>query len=248
MDDLESLDYSKSKISNLPPLERYKNLRTLRCQNNNLNSLNGIDSCIQLRQLICSYNPISDLTPISKLVNITYLNISGCEIRELSILKNLTNLTNLECHNNLITSLHGVPNSLIKLSCSFNELISLDGLEECTALTILNFQDNGITDLTPIQNCKKLISINADENELSTIPFFITEFRQLKSILITNNPIENIPVQVQRFLNRLNNVQHKGIRVYTDRQNTHNSAIVQSIRDSINRIMETKVIKDIDIF
>jgi hypothetical protein len=57
---------------------------------------------------------------------------------------------------------------------------------------------------------------------------------------------EDIPLQFLRFLDRINYIQDREIRVYNDGQNVHNSNVNISIRTSISNILLEDIIESFD--
>jgi hypothetical protein len=155
------------------------------------------------------------LDGVEHLTNLTRLYCNNNQLRSLNGIEHLTNLTNLHCDGNQITSLNGIENltNLTSLVCYTNQLTSLDGVEHLTNLTRLYCNNNQLTSLNGIQN-----------------------LRQLGHLRYDNNPIEHIPPNIIRILNRIQNGQN----VYGDGQNVHNHSIQESIRTSVKKILEIK--------
>ena len=153
--------------------------------------------------------------PINLLV--TKLNILNSNINSLNGIENLVNLTKLYCYSNQLTSLNGIENlvNLTELSCNSNQLTSLNGIENLVNLTELICGSNQLTSLNEIENLVNL-----------------THFSY------ANNLIIHIPPNLVRRLNRFKNGQN----VYNDGQNVHNHNIQESIRTSVNNILQIKPI------
>jgi hypothetical protein len=80
-----------------------------------------------------------------------------------------------------------------------------------------------------------------DNNNLTTIPIEIINIRNVK-VYYYNNPIEYIPPQVIRYIERNKTKQ----KIYNDNQSVHNHAIQEGITKSINYIMSIKPIYNLD--
>ena len=159
-------------------------------------------------------------------------------------------MTELNCSYNILTSLEGLENctALTELDCSYSLLASLEGLENCTALTELICSCNSLTSLEGLENCTALTRLVFHSNNLTSLPPFLTGFRRLAYIDDRDNPIETIPLQVERFLQRIEDRQGSGVRLYTDGQNVHDSAVVKSVRTSLTEILKEEVVEDLPEF
>ena len=60
--------------------------------------------------------------------------------------------------------------------------------------------------------------------------------RQLYNISYYENEIDNIPIQLLRFINNRNNNNINELNIYNDSQNIHDSSIQLSVKESIDRI------------
>ena len=84
------------------------------------------------------------------------------------------------------------------------------------------------------------------DNQIEELPIHLLNLRSLISFNYTGNPIENISLPVQRWLDRLNRRITKNNQVYSDTQNIHNSNIQKSFRSSLENIMKDKLSRTID--
>jgi Leucine-rich repeat (LRR) protein len=75
------------------------------------------------------------------------------------------------------------------------------------------------------------------QNQLTSLPPEIGLLRNLEFLGYSNNPIEYIPPQVQRLLDRLEN---NGQEVYQDKQSVHNSGIQTSFKETVSRLSNKK--------
>ncbi len=103
-------------------------------------------------------------------------------------------------------------------------------------LQILCLDYNQITIIPEfIGNLIILTYLELDSNLIKTIPAVLGELVRCKFIL-DGNPIEYIPPNVQRLLNKQRNIKN----FYDDTQNVHNHNIQESIRTSIYSILNDK--------
>jgi Leucine-rich repeat (LRR) protein len=150
--------------------------------------------------------------------NITHLPVEIGQLTQLTLLllstNNLTKLPVEIGHLIQLTSLYLYNNNLIKLPVEIGQL---------TQLTILELNSNKLTHL----------------------PVEIGQLTQLTKLNLSDNPIENLlnPI-IQRVIHRIENRANRpnGNTIYTDTQNVHSSSIQQSIRDSINKLMNAFIV------
>lgn len=255
---LTSLNGLKKLQLSMP--EQSMSLISLNCDNNEITSLNVLNKCINLNFLSCEYNMITSLNGLKNLTNLINLNISNNEITSLNELKNLSNIEILDCSDNHIISLNKLKKliNLTELDCCNNKLISLCGLENSNKLhalfcfdnyisSLLPFgnnmllltrilcQNNEITSLDGIENLTNLIELNCCHNSIKSLNG-IENLRNIIEIQYRNNPIDHIPPNITRILNRI----QTGQNIYQDNQNVHNHSIQDSIRTSVKKILEIK--------
>jgi Leucine-rich repeat (LRR) protein len=129
------LNVQSSSIADLTGIESFMNLQFLKCDFNQLTSVN-ISGLTILKILDCSENQLTDLN-VSGLTNLQDLDCDNNELPSLD-LSGLTNLENLHCGGNGLTSLNvsGLSN-LQYLVCSLNLLPSLN----VSGLTNLQYLD-----------------------------------------------------------------------------------------------------------
>ena len=70
-------------------------------------------------------------------------------------------------------------------------------------------------------------------NQISSLSAELGNLIRLRAFCFFDNPLTNIPPNVQRLINRIDNIQD----VYHDTQSVHNHEIQQSIRKSILNIL-----------
>ena len=116
-------------------------------------------------------------------------------------------------------------NSLQKLDLTNNNLGN-DGAQGIIQGIATNNQNTRITTLLLSNN-----NITQLPAELTQCPHRLNEFRYC------GNPIDYIPPNVQRWINRFQ--QQQNAHIYIDRQNVHNRQIQQCIKDSLNKIINS---------
>ena len=131
--------------------------------------------------------------------------------------------------------------NLGKLSLSENRLTSLPtSLFTLLNLHVLHLNTNYLTTLPDsISTLINLESLWLSYNNLTTLPPCLGNLTRLRHLYYSNNPIDYVPANVLRMINRTNTVQG----VYTDSQSVHNSAIQKSLLDSVNRLLAIPIPK-----
>ena len=234
---LIELDCSNNNLTSLNGIQKLLNLTKLNCGNNKTTSLNGVEKLPNLTELICFDNQLTSLEPIANLINLTYLYCSFNHLTSLEAIANLINLTYLYCCYNNLTSLNPIEklNNLAILHCTNNKLTSLNPIANLINLRYLYFCNNNVTSLNPIENLINLTEFDCTNNELTSLNP-IRNLRKLRCIKYHNNPIDHIPPNIQRLLNG----QRISQNIYADTQSVHNHSIQESVRKSINNILQFK--------
>ena len=152
-DNLISLSFSGNKIENIPDLSKLEYIDTvnlsnnkieeitggsavlkeLNIDNNNLNSLAGIEQYSNLEILSISNNKISFLNELESLENLENLNINKNQINDIGNLANCFNIKYLYMDNNNISNLESLNNlnNMEKYSI-YNQTISVEIKEKIT--------------------------------------------------------------------------------------------------------------------
>ena len=204
------------------------NMEVLRLQCNNLTYIPKriFDNLVKLKDLNLSHNKISSLPGgiFDNLVNLTLVYLTDNILTFLSenVFDNNTSLVHISLSKNLLTSL---PENL------FNKNI---------LLKFLLLGDNKLEVIPEglLKNLVNLIDFKCFNNELISLPLSLRNCRSLVSFYYGGNPIEYIPPQVQRFLDRLRNRAIQSIS--KDNQNVHDSAIQRSLNTSIFNLLKEK--------
>ena len=180
------LSVNNASISDMTGIEAFTNLQILRCQYNQLSTLN-VQGLTNLTGLKCNNNQlptlnVQGLTNLGELQcqnnQLTTLNVQGLTnlqyidsiFNQLSILnvQGLTNLSNLYCNNNQLTTLNvqGLTN-LVELRCYNNQLPILN-VQGLTNLSTLICNNNQLTTLN-VQGLTNLIDLSCSSNQLTAL-------------------------------------------------------------------------------
>ena len=135
---------------------------------------------------------------------------------------------------------------LTNLYLSYNNLTQLPvEIGHLTQLTTLDLSYNNLTQMpVEIGQLALLTTLYLSYNKLTYLPVEIGQLTQLSTLYLSGNPIENLlnPI-IQRVIQRIKNIKKiNKDTIYTDTQNVHSSSIQQSIKDSINNLMNAFIV------
>jgi Leucine-rich repeat (LRR) protein len=189
--------FSPGTISSLKGIEFFTALEDLRCNDNQLNSLD-VSGCTALTTLFCYNNQLTSLD-VSKNTALTWLQCDNNQLTSLDVSKN-TALTRLECYDNPLTSLDVSKNTALEtLSCGSNQLTSLD-LSKNTALIYLDCFDNQLTSLDVSKNTA-LTGLECYSNQLTSLD--VSKNTKLTSLKCQKNPLTSLDVSKNTALTEL---------------------------------------------
>jgi Leucine-rich repeat (LRR) protein len=225
---LQYLYLSNNKLTHLDKdLFKYNTqLQYLYLSNNKLTSLDKelFSGLTQLQKLYLWNN---NLTQLDK-----NLFKNNTQLQDLFI--DMNNLTNLDkdifINLTLLKYLHLHKNNLTELN--------KEQFKYNIQLQALYLSDNNLKELDKaiFYNNIQLKCLHLHNNNLTQLPSSITRCRNLEHIYYFNNEINYIPPNIQRFLNRINQ-QTNDLQIYNDSQNVHNHQIQESIKTSLENIL-----------
>jgi uncharacterized repeat protein (TIGR01451 family) len=191
--DADSNNDGEIDISEVLKVER------LNVSNQNILSLEGINSFKNLNYLICNSNKLVSLD-LQELTNLTSLTLGGNQLNSLNI-KGLMNLEFLACGDNQLTSLDvGECTNLKSLYCNDNQLKSLNVLG-LTNLDYLYCNNNQLTSLD-LLGLESLTILNCSLNKLTSLNVqFLTNLEYLYCI---NNQLTLLKIKGANIFNHLN--------------------------------------------
>ena len=175
-----SLELQELGISNLKGIEFFPNLTLLRCQNNNLSSVD-LSHNTKLVLLNLAYNKLVSVsltnnTELEKLYiqsnpSLTSLNVTDHSKLKLLYTPYCASLQTLFCYRCALTSLTVTGCSALKqLKCYENpNLTEIEGLGDCTNLTWLDCEDCKVSDLSATSNMNKLERLLCRNNKLTSL-------------------------------------------------------------------------------
>ena len=187
---VKKINCSNKGITNLKGIEYFTALKSLRCYNNKLTTLD-VSKNTALTYLDCDYNQLTALD-VSKNTALTELYCNENRLTSLDVSKN-TALLYLTCVVNQLTSLDVSKNTaLTELNCSINELTALD-VSKNTALTGLKCRNNQLTVLDVSKNTA-LTDLDCRNNQLTSLDVSNTNMVDLYcggniyQIIVDNDP------------------------------------------------------------
>ena len=169
-----TINVDKNNIKNLQGIEIFTALKSLKCDNNSLTSLD-ISKLPALEEISCCHNGLISLDVSAN----TALRIIKCSYNSLSSLDLSHNpyLYYLMCDNNQLASLDlSKNNALTMLACPNNQLTSLN-VSGCTALSVLLCYCNQLKDaamdafiesLPTVSNGDMYVIFNENEGNIMT--------------------------------------------------------------------------------
>jgi internalin A len=187
------LTISRSKISDITPLQSLSHLTHLYLYNHQISDITPLQSLTHLKVLYLRDNQILDIALLQSLTNLTSLNLSNNQISDISFLQSLTNLTELDLHGNQISDITPLLSlaSLTELELRDNQISDITPLQFFTSLKTLDLRDNQISDITSLQFLTNLIELDLHNNQISDITSlqFLTNLIELD---LHNNQISDI--------------------------------------------------------
>ncbi len=167
-------------------------------------------------EITCISNKLKTLPEWSTSINLQEIY---CSFNELTILPEWTTLINLQ-----------------HIDCSYNELTILPEWTTLINLKEIYCSVNKVTILPEWTTLINLQRIYCSNNQITTLPVTWTRFTRLNSVSYGNNPIEYIPPNLLRIINR----QKQGQDIYNDTQSIHNHYIQECLKDSVNYLLSFK--------
>lgn len=212
------LDVSNANISDLTGFEQFSNLRSLKCNGNQLTTLN-ISQNTTLESLECSNNLLPSID-ISQNAALKFFDCSNNRLTNINVSSNTgliglwvsgNQLSNLDVSQNVALTILGVSNNqfsnlditqnvaLIGLDCAYNQLTSLN-ISQNTALVDLECAYNQIVNLDVTQN-NSLERLKCDHNQISNLSF--AQNSSLYHLYCPYNQLINLDVSQNFMLTEL---------------------------------------------
>lgn len=239
---LAFIDLSNNNLSDISFMKNMKSLENINLSNNSIADVEILSDIPNLQFITLDNNYIKDVSALSDM-KLSKLSLSGnygitgyekvpafslylnnCGIKELKDISNNDKISLLEIADNpdIIIKSGYLPNNLINLNISGNNLSDLEFLSTLDNILVLNISNNNITSLSGLVGTKN----NVDE------------YSNYIDINISNNPIKNID-----NLNKYDSV----ILTYSDSNNVDLN-IFDGIKTISRLVLSNNNIKDLSEF
>ena len=184
--DVSGTEDAPGALTSLQGIEYFESLTFLKCDSNQLTSLD-VSANTALTFLMCNSNQLTSLD-VSANTALTYLSCSSNSLTSLDVSRN-TALMNLSCYSNSLTSLDVSRNTaLTDLWCESNQLTELN-VSANTALTQLVCNANQLTELDVRQNTA-LTGLWCYDNQLTKLD--VSANTALTWLSCENNPGDGV--------------------------------------------------------
>ncbi len=174
-------------------------LTSLGSNDNQIESIVGLEYATNLTILDLPSQKISDITPLANLTSIEHLKFYGNQVSDLTPLANLTNLYHIDFRNNQhISDINSLQNltTLRLIELGGNQISDLTPIENLSGLTRLRMPDNQISDLTPVENLTALTTLNLSRNQQISDLSPLEDLTSLTTLAISGCKISDItPLQ-----------------------------------------------------
>lgn len=214
---IKNLNLEGNSISDLSFLSSLPVLCHLNIRNNHIAILNHFDNCIALESLLADNNLISEISDFSRLTRIEEISLSNNRIENASSLFALPSVRSINLSKNKITELLFDPNNNISsmdLSYNLIEYFNINSVQNISHLDVsnnllrdisicidsniesLNCSKNNLIEIEFLQNCQKLMHLDASYNSIREIPYLLF-CRKLSIVpdILRNNPLSEKAAQ-----------------------------------------------------
>ncbi|MDZ3991293.1 leucine-rich repeat domain-containing protein [Pseudomonas sp. Teo4] len=191
---LQTLQLSANRLTRLPSLAGFSELRSLDVQRNRLTTLEGLEHLTGLTQLVANDNALVSLPDLGRLSRLTRLDLQRNQLETVEGVQHLTLMTQLDLSDNRLAALPEHIHWLVRVryvNLSANRLAALPtGIGRMTALTQLNLADNRLSDLpVTFGDLVNLRILNLRGNRLTAIPSGLERLRALQELYLANNQV-----------------------------------------------------------
>lgn len=191
---LQRLEITHNRLSDISPLAGLDNLQTLILNNNRIGDISDLSGLTKLRYLDLHDNQgLSDISAVSGLVNLQSLILRCNQIGNASAASNLVELETLDLRSNDlsdISALSGLPN-LRTLDASINSISAIPAGFDLPAIETLNLADNQISVLSGSFGLDSLGTLDLSNNDIESVSD-LSGLSSLTTLDLANNNISTI--------------------------------------------------------
>lgn len=165
-------------------------------------NFNGINNVVFLKTLLCDQFGCTKEELDFKAV--TKFTLEHMNLLKINCLWPLSNLKQLNLSDNAIKRIENLDSlvHLEDLNLSFNEISKLENLQTLTKLRKLSLYSNRIKVLENLENLKdiKILNLGANCIDDHNCPFYFAQFKNLRSLVISENPCYSQPNEINEYL------------------------------------------------
>lgn len=190
----QSIDFTNSRLNELPNLSACKQLTSLTLRSNFLSS-GAFNQMNQLTELDLYENRIHSINELTLPSSLISLDLSFNSIKKIEGLNELINLTDLFLVHNKLSILSGFDSlqSLKQLELGSNRLRRIDGLDRLNQLTHLWLGRNKITAIEGLNSLIHLQVLSLPSNRLISLEGMqIPSLKGLKELHLSHNRIADL--------------------------------------------------------
>ena len=189
---LQSLDCSRTQVSDLGPLTA---LQSLYCNGTQVSDLGPLAALTALKSLDCGVTQVSDLGPLAALTALQSLYFWETQVSDLGPLVALTALQWLNCSYTQVSDLGPLAplTALQWLNCSDTRVSDLGLLAALTGLQSLNCDGTQVSDLAPLASLTELQSLSCSWCPPLLVPEPIWYLPALDKMIICETTVSGIP-------------------------------------------------------
>ena len=170
MTNLIVLDVSSNSLTSVSPLASCVRLQKLNVSNNQLSDLNCAGSLVCLTELHADYNKLTDVSVLGGCTGLTDLTISNNAIEDITAFVTLTALEDLDFSYNQVSALpEWTEGALRNVNGAHNQLENIDVLAKHANLAYVYMDYNNISSVDALENCYYLVLVNIYGNPVKDV-------------------------------------------------------------------------------
>lgn len=171
----------------------FENLKKLRLDYCNIDSIEELHTCTHLESLSLNQNNIYEISPLLQLSNLHTLSLNDNNIDSLPSFSESLNIRTLSINTNFISNLSSLSklSNLSHLSLCSNNISDLSPLSKLSKLKSLYLNENEINDISPLSQLLELEIFYSNENTISSLTT-LSKLLKLKFLSLNDNNINDL--------------------------------------------------------